>query len=92
MKARRHICIVCTYVKPSPHFAQGKPFRCRPFDRRIDLSTALAPHKGSTREPQRALNRLKHRQEIVDSKNPVPVQHRWSIHDCTPLAMDCPLE
>lgn len=45
------------------------------------------PHKGSTREPQRVLNRLKHPQVIVDSKNPVQVQHRWSIHGCTPFAM-----
>jgi hypothetical protein len=64
--------------------------KCCPFDRRIDLSTVLALHKGSTREPQRVLNRLKHREVIVDSKNPVPAQHRWSIHGCTPLAMDCP--
>lgn len=90
MKARHHIWIVCAYVKPSPHFAQAEPFRCCPFDRSIDLSTVLAPHNGSTREPQRVLNRLKHRPVIVDSKNPVPVQHRWSIHGCTPLAMDCP--
>jgi len=59
--------------------------RC-PFDRRIDLSTVLAPHKGSTREPQRVLNRLKHRQVIVGSKNAVPAQRRWSIHGYTPLA------
>jgi len=65
--------------------------KCCPFDRRIDLSTVLAPHKGSTREPQRVLNRLKHRKVIVDSKNAVPLQHRWSIHHYTPLAMDCPL-
>src|ERR1043166_4237395 len=91
MKPRHHIWIVCAYVKPSPRFAQAEPFRCCPFDRRIDLSTELDPDKGSTREPQCVLNRLKDRQAIVDSKNPVPVQHRWSIHVCTPLAMDCPL-
>jgi len=91
MKARHHIWIVCAYVKPSHHFAQAEPFRCCPFDRRIDLSTVLDTDKGSTREPQCVLNRLKDRQAIVDSKNPVPVQHRWSIHVCTPLAMDCPL-
>jgi hypothetical protein len=68
----------------------GSRERC-PFDRRIDLSTVLVPHKGSTREPQRVLNRLKHRQVIVGSKNAVPVQHRWSIHGYTPLAMDCSL-
>jgi hypothetical protein len=54
--------------------------KCCPFDRRIDLSTVLAPHKGSTREPQRVSNRLKHRQLIVGSKNAVPVHRRWSIH------------
>jgi hypothetical protein len=92
MKSQHHICIVRADAKPSRHFAQAGPFRCCPFDRRIDLSTVLAHDKGSTREPQRVLNRLKHREVIVDSKNPVPVQHRWSIHGCTPLAMDCPLE
>jgi len=55
-----------------------------PFDRRTDLSTVLAPHKGSTREPQRVLNRLKHLHVIVNSKNAVPVPHRWSIHGYTP--------
>ena len=65
--------------------------KCCSFDRCIDLSTVFAPHKGSTREPQRVLNRLKHRKVIVDSKNAVPLHHRWSIHGYTPLAMDCPL-
>ena len=58
--------------------------KCCPFDRGIDLSTVFAPHKGLTREPQRVLNRLKHRKVIVDSKNTVPVQQRWSIHGYTP--------
>ena len=57
---------------------------CCRFSSGIDLSTVLDPHKGSTREPQRVLNRLKHREVIVDSKNPVPAQHRWSIHGYTP--------
>jgi hypothetical protein len=57
----------------------GLPYCCS-FDHRIDLSTVLAPHGGSTRKPQRVLNRLEHRQVIVDSKNAVPAQHRWPIH------------
>jgi hypothetical protein len=79
------------------HLRQGATRSCTglrkrcPFDRRIDLSTVLAPHKGSTREPQRVLNRLKHRQVIVGPKNAVPVQNRSSIHGYTPLAMDCSL-
>src|SRR5262249_2134282 len=43
----------------------------------------LFPAQRSTREPQGVSNRLKHRRAIVDSKNEVPVQHRWSIHGCT---------
>ena len=68
----------------SNQIRRAGPFSGCPFDGRIDLSTVLAPHKGSTREPQRVLNRLKHRQVIVDSKNAVPAQHRWSIHGYTP--------
>jgi len=56
-----------------------------PFDRPADLLIALAAHRESAREPQGISNRPKHRQLIVDSKNEVPVQRRWSIHDCTPF-------
>jgi hypothetical protein len=54
------------------------------FDRSIDLLVVLASHKGSAREPERVLDRLKNLHVIVDSKNSVPVQHRWSIHGYSP--------
>jgi len=90
MKGRPHLR-VSDSAKPDP-ISPWRPLRCCPFNRRVDLSTALVSHRGSTREPQRVPNRLKHRQVVVDSEDAVPAQHRWSIHGCLPLAMDCPLE
>lgn len=85
----------CLFPRPAGpaecHFAPTGPFTAsrRPLHRSFDDARL---HKGSRREPWGVPDGRKIQQVMVDSKNMVPIPHRWPIQIRTPLAMHSPIE